>query len=213
MNSAVSGVSVRIPRAYHCWALVLFNNGEKLNSRWLKIDDLMAVAVRLERHDFLLSHPNPVLIAAEVRNGQLLPPPVKGRNATMRHITSILPLDHERNRNPPVRFIPIRQPAQENGQPKDPWLTIGRMADADIMINDYTISKRHARLRSDRSAGTFVLEELGSTNGTWHNGAKVNSSASVALNSGDRLRFGRHIMTFISARHFYDFLVKLASPK
>ena len=121
---------------------------------------------------------------------------------------------HEaRKRHPPVRFMPIRRPKQEEDQPADPWLSIGRMSDSDIMINDYTISKQHARLREDTSNGVFQLEALGSTNGTWHNQTKIDPHAHVILRSGDQVRFGRHIFTFLNARRFYDFLVDLAELK
>lgn len=173
----------------------------------------MKVAAQFERHDFLLSQPNAVLINAEVRDGKLLPPPIRGQNKTLVHLSSILDQKKKRERQHPVRFIPIRRPAQNKDETIDPWLTIGRMSDAHIMINDYTISKRHARIRQEPDSGIFHLEELGSTNGTWHNGNRIEPDTRAQLQSGDTLRFGRYMFTFLNARHFYDFLIELAEMK
>mgnify|MGYP001198824577 CR=1 FL=1 len=163
----------------------------------------------MERNDFLLSQPNAVLIAAEVRDGKLLPPPIRGQNMTMVHVTPETIEKEKRASNQPIRFMPIRKPKQADDQPTESWLTIGRMSDAHIMINDYTISKRHARIQQDPDTGVFQLEELGSTNGTWQNGKPVHTTDAVTLKSGDTLRFGRHIFTFLSARQFYGFLREL----
>lgn len=173
----------------------------------------MMVATQLERHDFLLSQPNAVLINAEIRDGSLLPPRIRGQNKTMVHLSSIADQKKKGERHQPVRFMPIRRPAQNKDETVDPWLVIGRMADAHIMINDYTISKRHARIRQEQDSGIFNLEELGSTNGTWHNGKRIEADICTPLQSRDTLRFGRYIFTFLSARHFYDFLIELAEMK
>jgi signal transduction histidine kinase/CheY-like chemotaxis protein len=64
--------------------------------------------------------------------------------------------------------------------------TIGRSPDATIMLDDAEISRLHARIsRSD--AGEFVLEDLGSRNGTFVNGTRVKRRA---LAYGDKIRVG-----------------------
>ncbi len=51
------------------------------------------------------------------------------------------------------------------------WLTLGRSADNDIVLEDAEISRHHARIRG--SGDNWILEDLGSTNGTYVNGASV----------------------------------------
>ncbi len=64
---------------------------------------------------------------------------------------------------------------------------IGRAADADMVIRSPKVSRRHARI----AVGTdrCVLEDLGSTNGTWVNGDRL--EAPRELVHGDRIRIGR----------------------
>lgn len=64
-------------------------------------------------------------------------------------------------------------------------LLIGRHSDCNLQLGEGQASRRHAKLvLADDGAW---LEDLGSANGTFVNGAQI--SARVKLNSGDRLRF------------------------
>jgi two-component system cell cycle response regulator len=63
---------------------------------------------------------------------------------------------------------------------------IGRGRDADVGVDDVGISRKHARIV--RTAGPcFILEDLGSTNGVFVNGRKVERAE---LASGDRVQVG-----------------------
>jgi hypothetical protein len=64
---------------------------------------------------------------------------------------------------------------------------VGRRSGSDVQINDSFISSEHARLTL-REGRWWVLD-LGSTNGTFVNNARV--TRPVALNHGDEVRFGR----------------------
>lgn len=50
-------------------------------------------------------------------------------------------------------------------------VTIGRDIINDIVINDAEVSRRHARLAPQ--AGSFLVEDMGSTNGTFVNGQRL----------------------------------------
>ncbi len=65
--------------------------------------------------------------------------------------------------------------------------TIGRSPDCDLPLGDITVSWRHAELR--RSGETWVLVDLGSTNGTQVNGWRADSGFTVR--AGDWVSFGR----------------------
>jgi len=72
--------------------------------------------------------------------------------------------------------------------------TIGREAGNDIIINDPQVSRNHARLTLQGSA--YILEDLGSTNGTFVNGRRV--SGPVALSAGDMVGLGDTIVLAVS---------------
>lgn len=69
---------------------------------------------------------------------------------------------------------------------------LGRAQDADIRLEDEFSSSRHARLVPH--GDVLVLEDLGSTNGTYLNGEAV--SGPQPLHDGDRIRIGDSEFTF-----------------
>jgi len=68
---------------------------------------------------------------------------------------------------------------------------IGRSSDCEVHLADPDTSRRHAELRLE--GGRFVLRDLGSTNGTFVNGARVDRSE---LEAGDRIQIGANHVTF-----------------
>ena len=65
-------------------------------------------------------------------------------------------------------------------------VTLGRGQDNDIILESPRVSRCHARL--DWTGSGYVLEDLGSKNGTWVNGRRLEGPTS--LNDGDAIRFG-----------------------
>lgn len=65
-------------------------------------------------------------------------------------------------------------------------ITIGRVEDNDIQIDDASVSSHHAEFRLH--GDSYQLVDLGSTNGTRVNGVPL--SGAVALRGGESLRFG-----------------------
>jgi putative nucleotidyltransferase with HDIG domain len=64
--------------------------------------------------------------------------------------------------------------------------TVGRSAHADIVVDDPSLSRLHARLTLD-PGGFFTVEDLGSTNGLAVNGERTQKATLV---TGDTVRFG-----------------------
>ena len=74
-------------------------------------------------------------------------------------------------------------------------MTVGKLANvSDFVIQDATVSKMHARF--EEHDGKVYLCDLNSTNGTVRNGELLGVNQSVALEPGDRLRFGRTCFTY-----------------
>jgi hypothetical protein len=69
---------------------------------------------------------------------------------------------------------------------------IGRAGDADVHLEDDTVSRRHALVV--RREGAVWLTDLGSSNGTYLNGSPV--SEPVDIVAGDVLGFGEAVYTY-----------------
>ncbi len=68
-------------------------------------------------------------------------------------------------------------------------LVVGRAPSSDIAIFDPTISRRHAELQVDE-VGLHV-RDLGSSNGTFRNGERLDDQNTVKLEPGDTVTFGK----------------------
>ena len=69
------------------------------------------------------------------------------------------------------------------------WFVIGRGRTADMVVAEATISRAHAAVGYDDTG--FYVEDLGSTNGTLVNGARVDRGA---LKTGDQIQIGRLVL-------------------
>ena len=73
--------------------------------------------------------------------------------------------------------------------------TIGREAGAEIVIEDPQVSRRHATLT--RQGTSYLIEDIGSTNGTYVNGKRV--TAPVLLSNGDMIGLADTIVLAVQA--------------
>jgi pSer/pThr/pTyr-binding forkhead associated (FHA) protein len=70
----------------------------------------------------------------------------------------------------------------------------GRHPDADIFLDDVTVSRRHAEFR--RVGTTFTVTDLGSLNGTYFNGKRIEASS---LEDGSEVQVGKFRLTFYAS--------------
>ena len=75
-------------------------------------------------------------------------------------------------------------PPLESGE----GLTVGRMPGCELVIDDPSVSRRHATIRWDPAASRATVEDLKSSNGTSVNGTPVKKP--VSLLDGDDVSFG-----------------------
>jgi pSer/pThr/pTyr-binding forkhead associated (FHA) protein len=71
-------------------------------------------------------------------------------------------------------------------------IVLGRSADADILVDDTGVSRRHLEIIT--RGETVMAVDLGSTNGFYVNDRKVDGS--TVLRDGDRITMGRVTMVF-----------------
>jgi FHA domain len=72
-------------------------------------------------------------------------------------------------------------------------MTIGRSPEAEIFLDDVTVSRDHAVLV--RRSGTWFLDDSGSLNGTYVNRRRIDSHK---LEDGDELQIGKYKLTFLA---------------
>jgi pSer/pThr/pTyr-binding forkhead associated (FHA) protein len=74
-------------------------------------------------------------------------------------------------------------------------ITIGRDTTNPISINDAEVSRKHVRLTLKNNG--YVIEDLGSTNGTFVNGQRIGGP--VQLKIGDLVAFGENVVLMFEA--------------
>jgi hypothetical protein len=83
-----------------------------------------------------------------------------------------------------------QKPAEGREQPVSDGMTIGREG-CDVNLIDQEVSRRHAAIRS--ANGSFAIEDLGSTNGTFVNDERITGVR--VLSHGDTVRLGSTVWT------------------
>ncbi len=79
----------------------------------------------------------------------------------------------------------------------DPLITIGRISENSLQIEDASVSSRHAQLTLDES-GDYILQDIGSTNGSSLNGKDLEPETEHKLQDGDRIIFGKIEVAYVS---------------
>jgi hypothetical protein len=66
--------------------------------------------------------------------------------------------------------------------------TLGRSREADIVLDDANVSRKHAEVRP--SGGSWIVRDLGSTNGVKVNGRRVDPNRPQSIKPGDVIELG-----------------------
>lgn len=86
----------------------------------------------------------------------------------------------------------LTDPSHQEHRFLNPIIQIGRAVDNDIVITSKRVSRTHACIRQE--GRKWLLEDLGSANGTFLNGERV--FAPVELRDGDRIALGEIILMY-----------------
>jgi hypothetical protein len=199
----------------------------EMANRWQKVDELLNRAMHLKPMQFGIEFPHPVLVASQIRGGRLVkqdmtdpsPPRRVQRPArpgvgpsTMVHVPTahvagaVTDPELLHDRSPSVeRFLEI---TRAKSVEKLIWFTVGRRSTCDVFLNDFTVSKLHAKIRYDGKLTTYHLEDCGSSNGTFINGIRVEKGQLVPLQNNDIVGFGRLDLTYLTPAGFYRYLTE-----
>ena len=77
---------------------------------------------------------------------------------------------------------------------KDEFI-IGRSPESDVLLDDITVSRKHALLKKD--GDDYRLLDAGSLNGSYLNGNIVEEAI---LSNGDRIQIGKYIFIYFSIK-------------
>lgn len=92
-----------------------------------------------------------------------------------------------------LKFISGKYQGGEFPLEPDKEILIGRGSDLDMVLVEDMVSRRHARITTHN--GDFVIEDMGSTNGTFVNGEKISTAK---LKEGDRVLVGTSIIKLVA---------------
>jgi pSer/pThr/pTyr-binding forkhead associated (FHA) protein len=73
--------------------------------------------------------------------------------------------------------------------------TVGRHPNADIFLDDVTVSRRHAEFL--REGKNFLVRDLASLNGTYFDGQRIEQ---VSVTDGSEVQVGKFRLTFFASR-------------
>ncbi len=92
-----------------------------------------------------------------------------------------------------LRFISGKYQGGEYPLGEGQEIVIGRSSELDMVLVEEMVSRKHARI--SLNGGVITIEDLGSTNGTFVNGEKVEHGT---LKEGDRVLVGTNILKVIA---------------
>jgi len=92
-----------------------------------------------------------------------------------------------------------RKGIQKSLFPLEGSVTIGRSSSNEITLADRAVSRAHARVRFQKNS--WVIEDLGSSNGIFFEGERI---VSRRLQSGDMFQIGRTTLRFVKVNCFAE---------
>ena len=89
-------------------------------------------------------------------------------------------------------LTPIKASTLDQWEVDSPEYIVGRDGKCDMTLSDDSVSRRHAMVRKTND-DQFIIEDLGSSNGTYVDGIPI---VSCLLHSGDSVQLGRNLFIF-----------------
>jgi hypothetical protein len=95
-----------------------------------------------------------------------------------------------------LRFISGKDHGREVRLPRDRALVVGRTSEADLLILDDKVSRKHAKIST--FGGKVVIEDMQSRNGVFVNGERVRRTE---LADGDEIQVGASTIRFVAFKN------------
>ncbi len=141
----------------------------------MKVAELLErVVAGMKRDEFLRAFPDPVLVEMEGSSGAT----ANGIEVTTRLPTAAIKAQSLASREARVLALPVGP------------LLVGRALRCGLIVEHASVSKEHAQVTRDAKGGITVTD-LGSTNGTFVGGKRLDPKAPAAVPPDETIRFGR----------------------
>ena len=85
-------------------------------------------------------------------------------------------------------------------------VTVGRMPENDLVLEDVTVSRTHAILRPESLTGAWTVRDAGSHNGTFLDGVLIVPGRTMPLLDRARVRFGDVEVSFFQPQGFEQYV-------
>lgn len=102
----------------------------------------------------------------------------------------------------PTSFDPLIFLVEKGTSANNPFamgVTVGRVENNDLVVDDASVSRFHAWLQQDERTGEWSLTDAESRNGTWVDGAQLEARRRAVLKDGATVKFGDVVMRFFLA--------------
>jgi len=93
--------------------------------------------------------------------------------------------------------VAVACPLLKSGRDSAPYVTLGRASTNDIRLSSVEVSKTHAHLEHS-SKGGWTIQDLGSSNGTFVNGNRLESFRKAVIFPNDEVCFGNVRALFLN---------------
>jgi signal transduction histidine kinase/CheY-like chemotaxis protein len=106
----------------------------------------------------------------------------------------------EHGGDPAAQLVILVGPDAGRRVPVHDDIVIGRDADVGVAVQDDGVSRRHSAIRRN-AGGEFIIEDLGSRNGTFVNGLRIGTAQ---LHSGDKVAIGSTTILLFTRHDRYE---------
>lgn len=103
----------------------------------------------------------------------------------------VIPIEKMKEKHPTLLVLKGPNKGDKYQVDKDE-ITLGRHPESDIFLDDITVSRNHAKIRTEN--GSFEIEDAGSLNGTYVNNKQVDTAK---LEDQDEIQIGKFKLMFL----------------
>jgi hypothetical protein len=167
---------------------------------------LQRMVQAVSREDFIGFMQAPALAGAAIHRGTLAAAQANADSRGMNRTILFEPAEEAEQAASPsesLRHAVYPLVKGEHAASTGNFFSIGRIDGNDCIMPDYAISKKHALIELRK--GIYLLKDNGSTNGTFLNGARLQTRP-VELKDRDVISFARYEFTFLLPGSLYDML-------